>query len=406
MCAPKDKGGKRCLKHQAGTAAETRFVEAKTGVSRETIYETLKELNKEGRKLDAPALAEVKEFINKEQFIVNHDPELSERDRKLILKNLDKARQEAEKQGVTGGAFHAWKNLFSKTVEKIKKPALAVGLIGALSFSLAGCSGSMNNDDVDNTPNPTTSTGALCDPANDIYGDVIAKDQVKDERGEYCHVAIDPNAEALKRDDSKITTDTLTPLNITADQAYEYQKKAVEFFGSEGVDSTVLDNNPTEAPNEAAEAAWYAANQDKFDENAKLEYSVPGKLASSNIVINGYTPKLVRDGAPRVDKSSIVVNEVYGKAGVDGIANQVVVNLGAKVTYRATDEETVAWKLTGAGATEESVKAEFPELFDGKGENTILVDGKFAYSYSVDSGLLVGNSFTYDITYSKGAKVE
>lgn len=282
-------------------------------------------------------------------------------------------------------------------------PGYLLSISGAgllVTLALAGCSTDESFREPEVKPS-VTAASAVCDPTNHLYGDVIPAELKTDELGEYCHVSVDEDAEALQRNDSKLTTATLDAVNITADEAFAFQQKAVKFFGSEGVDSSALDLNGAEAPNAEVEQAWYTANAREFDESLKAENTVEGKLRSSNVVINSYLPELIRDGAPRLSKSEIEVNEVYGKAGEAGAPNQVVVNLGTKTEYRATDAEALAWKLTGKGATRESIEAEFPQLFDETGENRIELEGIFAYSYSIDSGLLVGNSFEYDVNLVK-----
>jgi hypothetical protein len=409
MCQTKSQGGKRCLRHQAATNAEVKYAWAKTGVDTDTIYGILKELNKEGRKLDAPELAEVNSFLNMEEFKVkaDQDPRLTQKEKKVILKNLNKAREEAAKQGVTGGAFHAWKNIFSKTVEKMKRPVIALGVVGAMAFSLAGCTGAINKD---NNPIPTSSpsasspvTGPLCDPANDIYGDVVPTKIEKDERGEYCHVGIDPKAEALN-DDSKITMSTLEENGISKEQALAIQKKAVTFVGSEGIDSAILDRNTNGTDgNDDNALAWVKSNRDYLDASALPEYEKSGSMFTSNLVVNGNIPQTIRDGKPRLSASSIAVEETYATPNkVEGQPAEVVVLMSVKAAYRATDEEAVNWLLYfDSSKTEESVKAENPELFDGKDENNILLSGKVAYAYSSATEKITGNSYEYSIDYKK-----
>jgi hypothetical protein len=409
MCQTKSQGGKRCLRHQAATNAEVKYAWAKTGVDTDTIYGILKELNKEGRKLDAPELAEVNSFLNMEEFKVkaDQDPRLTQKEKKVILKNLNKAREEAAKQGVTGGAFHAWKNVFSKTVEKMKRPVIALGVVGAMAFSLAGCTGAI---DKENNPIPTSSpsasaptTGPLCDPANDIYGDVVPTKIEKDERGEYCHVGIDPKAEALN-DESKIKMNTLEENGISKEQALAIQKKGVTFAASEGLDSTILDRNTNGTPgNDDNALAWVEQNKDYFDPSSLPAYQETGAIYRGNLVINGNTPQTIRDGKPRLSASSIALEETYAKANpTEGQPADIVVLMSVKAAYRVSDEETVNWLLYfDSSRTEESVKAENPELFDGSGENNILLEGKLAYSYSSATEKLNGNSYEYMIDYKK-----
>jgi len=103
-------------------------------------------------------------------------------------------------------------------------------------------------------------------------------------------------------------------------------------------------------------------------------------------------------------QSSITVTSIYASALSRGTANQVIVTLNAKASYRAIDADTVAFQLRYSPAkTKESVQAEHPELFDGTGENNIFLDGTFTYAYSTETRLLVGNRSDYEIDYKANA---
>src|SRR5690606_24570451 len=113
-----------------------------------------------------------------------------------------------------------WKNLMSKTIERIKKPLLAIGLTGTLIASLAACSvGAPINPDKTNEPSPTPDTVACSTENPGPWGDVIAKDSVTDEFGEYCHTTIDPNSGAFKYDATKVDMAALETHGFTEEDA-------------------------------------------------------------------------------------------------------------------------------------------------------------------------------------------
>ena len=130
MCQAKSLGGKRCLAHSAASRAFVRLVTRKTGANADMVQDTLKELNKEGRNLSAPTATEVKELFDRNRFVAEHDPDLDPKDSKLIVKNLIEAENEAKKQGVTAGAFHAWKNLMRRVTEKMKRGFKVATVLG------------------------------------------------------------------------------------------------------------------------------------------------------------------------------------------------------------------------------------------------------------------------------------
>lgn len=386
MCAPKSQGGKRCLRHAAGSVSMVRLTEAKTGLDRETVYETLKELNKEGRKLEAPELKEVKEFLNKEEFVVKHDPELSERDRKLILKNLQKAKDEAEKQGVTGGAFHAWKNLLKRSISKIKKPLIGIAAVGVLAFSLSGCSGSVTE-----TPKPTPSSSSTSQPAaacaNEELGDVVATKQVKNDKGEYCQVELDSNAAILKADKSKWDAASLKANGISDDQAQQAVDSVAKFYASEGVDSPILDQT-----NADVNAKWLDENAPKYVDPEWIDSVKSTPIESSQLVSNGLTPELVYDGKSRVSSEAITLQSVSGTKNDKGQA-VVVVKFNSKASYRATDASLITWAKTHIdGSTDESLKSQYPFLADNK-DSQAKVDANLVYSINPSNNKITGFSY-------------
>jgi hypothetical protein len=396
MCQTRAQGGRRCLKHAGASVAEVHFSWAKTGVDKNTIYATLKELNKEGRKLEAPELAEVKAFLKKEEFVVKHDPDLSERDRKLILKNLAKANDEAEKQSVSGGAFHAWKNVFSKTVEKMKKPLVAAGLVGVLAFSMAGCSsGSLNNGpDGTNVPSPSSSSSSapvVCsteDPGP--YGDVVAKEKVTDEFGDYCHTTIDPNSDALKYDPAKVDLASLEANGFTEEDAKEAQVTAVTVYSEKILDNSRLDNYSQGAKE------WLAENESfivpkwrqAFSDNVDAGENGTG-LSRSGIIVTDILPSpLTRDGGPRALTTNIAVNKIYAVEG-----KVLVVDMASTSVYKADDAPIVeAVVKNNDSITEDSLKVSNPELFDGTNDSILTLDAKTLLAFDAGNNKQISGS--------------
>jgi hypothetical protein len=385
MCQPLPPlgSGKRCLIHSKATVAELHFVWAKTGVDKENIYAILKQLNKEGRKLSAPELAEVNEFLDKEEFKVKLDPDLSDRDRKMILKNLAKARDEAEEQGVTGGAFHAWKNVFKETVAKMKKPLVAMGLAGVLVAGIAGCAGSLNNDQ-NNTNSPTPTETVACSTENPgEYGDVIALKDVTDEQGTYCQTTIDPRSEALVYDASKVDVPSLIEYGFTEEDAKKAQETTVKFVTEEALDSAALDSTDP-----AAFSTWAQKNDSRFSGDWDV-------AATDGVVYSGSLNGLVRDGAPRSSETTISVLKIYaqGNAAVEGDGT-LVVETRSTAKYRMSDDAAIESYITGGyTGTREALIAEHPDLADGV-ENLLIVQSKYTAGYNKE-GKISGAAFTY-----------
>ena len=388
MCQLKAPDGtiKRCLRHAAGSKATVDYTSVKTRLDKENIYAILKQLNKEGRKLDAPELAEINEFLDKEEFKVKLDPELSERDRRMILKNLAKARDQAEEQGVTGGAFHAWKNVFKETVAKIKKPLIAMGLAGVLVASLAGCGGSLNNDN-NNTASPVPVDAVACSTENPgDYGDIVGLEDVTDAEGTYCHTTIDPKSEALIYDSAKVDMASLEKYGFTEEDAKKAQEETVTFVAEEALDSAALDSTDP-----AAISTWVQKNGGRFSG----DWDVAG---TEGVVYSGSLPILVRDGGPRSAETNISLSRIYAveNSSVKGEGTLVVETKNIS-KYRLSDESAiVAYTNEGYTGTREALISENPDLADGV-ENLLIVQSTYKNGYNKE-GKVNGVSYLYSAT--------
>ena len=403
MCKPSimpdGSAGKRCLRHASGSKQQIQFTWAKTGVDKENIYAILKQLNKEGRKLDAPELAEVKEFLNKEEFKVKLDPYLSDRDRKMILKNLDKAREEAEAQGVTGGAFHAWKNVFKETVAKMKKPLVAMGLAGVLLAGLSGCSGSLDTPDKTNVPEPTGTVACSTENPGE-YGDVVALEEVTDEYGTYCRTTIDPASTALIFDADKADS-SLATYGFTNEDASAAQKTAVTLFSEQVLDSTRLDNYSTSAKE------WLAENdsfilpkwRESFVNAVDTAPNGTGLSTTGMLVTDIMPTPLARNGGPRAQGTNISVTKVFATDN-----NQLAVQIESSSIYSATDTSIVKSVIKNNASLDEiSIKASNPELFDGLDDSVLTLNTNTLIAFEAgNTNQISGVSSVMNLVTSNG----
>ena len=325
MCAPKSQGGKRCLRHSAGSTATVRYTEAKLkSVSREEIYENLKELNKEGRKLDAPSTTEVQSFLAKEKFKAQLDPDLEERERKLIVKNLEKAAAEAEEQGVSGGAFYAWKNLFRRTWEKAKRPFAALTLSTVLIGSLASCSGG----DAPNAPEPNPSGSSISYTLD--LGDGVDGPVVTDEWGDYQRVVVDPAGVPFNED--VVQKDTFEEVGLTMEDAKQAQESAVKYLIED-----ITDNPTFDIPAERFATEYKKWNDENYSRIYDGEWAKDSEAVTSGGIIAQLGGSTIRDGKPRiasveVDVTSIVAYQT--EKGGKGISVHATITTG----YRVTDQ--------------------------------------------------------------------
>lgn len=383
MCAPKSKGGKRCLRHRANTKAVLTYVHAKTGVDKEQIYAIMKELNKEGRGLEAPSKEELEQYFNLEEFKAKYDNTLDEKEKVAILKNLLQARAEADEHGVTGGSMHAWKNALTRTVARVKKPLIAAGIAGTLLVSLAACTGGqMPNDDKTNAPAPTDTVACSTeDPGK--YGDVIPQEEVTDDYGTYCKTTIDPDSGALKYDSSKADIASLTEHGFTEEDAAAAQKTAVTFLAEQGLDSTRLDND------KQSDAEWLAQNKSLLSSPDAFNGE---SLVGTGLLVGDYLPTPIsRDGSPRAEETNIQVNKIYGSTSTTG-KDIIIVETGASSSYEAKNSTVVDLMAKNSNLSKEQIIAANPVLSNEDSPVGLLVQGTFSYSVTKDAPTQVAGS--------------
>lgn len=398
MCQPKDKGGARCLAHNPVTKFLVRVIGLKTGASPEVIKQAIKELYKEGKKLEMPSVAEVERWIDTKRFATEIDPSLDDHERKIQLNQLDRAKEEIQEHGVKGGAWHVWKNLqktVSTKMKSMRKAALAVGLIGAMSFGVAGCAGGL--DKGDSTPKPSstsTSQPATTEaPAVQTLGDVVTKTDangapvtVTDDKGTYQRVTLSPDDDAMK----------LNPANVDASVAaagwseadtLSGQQFIAKFVSEEGVDSNAVDSTSGWEKWKSEQSASYVAPEWSNMVSEPSQGSDRSAFITNNPNESGVP--LIRDGSPRVASSSVSVDKVSSME--IGGANNLVVSGKAVTQYRVTDATMLAsWQANNPDATKEAILKEKPELADGK-DGTYTSTFDFMYSVRPDaaSGWLI-----------------
>lgn len=257
MCQPKSQGGKRCAVHRYGSNASVRTTEAVLNAPKEIVLGAFKDLRKEGKALPEPERLEVVEFAVSEKFKVKYNPDIPERDKNTILRNWDK---EIQGDDVPNGAtFHAWKNMTSETLKRLRgRAGMAVASIGVATL-VAACSAGGSLEGQDNytpTPSPTVTSTPVEPteppaPGEDTpFGDWSEGDRAKiwekygssekdamltlrdetltDKHGTYVPLEIDV---------SKLSEENPT---IYSDEDYfEAREFAAEFYSKVGLDSVL-----------------------------------------------------------------------------------------------------------------------------------------------------------------------
>ena len=285
-----------------------------------------------------------------------------------------------------------------KSVSARLKPLLILGFTATLMVAIAGCSETASPVSANkNTTSPSPAAN-LCNPAEQIYGDSIAKKAVSDDLGKYCQTALNPKAEAYKKDVSKYDLVSLGKYGFTEEQAFQAQKTVVAFIGDQALDSSALDTNfPGTVGNDDAGMAWYAAHSDLIDSSTKSKYENSGDLKVTGIVLNGYLPPLIRDGKPRLSKTAIELVSVY--AGVSTINSLPQINVSAKFkgSYRATVDNAIKWISDNYGKTTEQVIKENPELAAKTGDKNMLFTGDMIFAVNPLNQKFNGNNFHFNM---------
>lgn len=400
MCQPKSKGGERCLAHSSFSKFVMRATKTKTNADDATIKQTMKELSKEGKDLPDVSPAEATAWVDTKRFATELDPDLDSHERTIQLAQLERAREEA-KNGVKGSRFHVWKNLMKRVASKMKKPLIAVGLIGSIAFGAAGCAQpapSNPNGSGAPTSSPSSSSQPV-DPAR-TYGDVIALKEVTDDKGTYQQTTVSDSDDSMQYDASKVDQ-TAYDAGFSDTDLESAQKWTAKFVAEQQADSGAVDSD----------AGWEA-----WKENEGRQYIAAGTYDSimtpapggdrSAVIYNNPSssvPPLIRDGAPRIRDEKITVTGLSG--GNDpSEGNYVWVSGTTETNYRATDEAALAFvKKQNPDASEQLLKETVPGLFDGK-ENAYKVNITWGYALvkSGDSWKLGG----YNTDVKSGGFVE
>jgi len=389
MCQSKAAGGARCSIHHHGTRAAVQTTVAKTSIEATAVEATFKSLNKEGKNLEAPSDAEFQAYLEKERFVTEIDPSLSERDKKMILKKIEQAKTE---NTPSGGTFHAWKNLMGESMRrygrKIRMGVAALGLSGLVVMT-SGCVQGINEPG--ETPGGTPSSSPTASSL--VYGDVIENGSVTDEYGSYIKTTISPDDESYKTlvgdVDPALYTNGYTEADVLSAQQF-----VATFAASESTDSTAVDGNGWEAwrANVGPQYVSGPFAQDLLNPAANGTDDRAGIIFNNP---NNSTPLMIRDGKPRLTSNVITIDSIKN-VDYEG-AHYIKVNGSASTSYRVSDADGLAWAMQRNNLTQEEVISQVPTLNDGK-ENTFLNTFNFGYTLEKKadgSWGIVGSSTKY-----------
>lgn len=354
-------GEHRCIVHNPISKFVVKIVTVRTKAPEPLVSKTLGELNKEGKNLPAPEPETVKSWIETERFAAQYDPTLSEHDRKIQMNRLDNATVE----NVSGGNFHAWKNLHGAVRSKIAQRVAAAGLVIGMSASLVGC---IANGTAPDQHQP----GAPAGPSTSISQVLGSGEKVETPTGTYEKIIMNPDAEAYQYKPIPGDEQALQGMGWTVSDGAAGQKHAVDYMTKEFIDSTALEGGDAEYQE------WYAHSAPKYYHDSVLPdvANNPGetKVILGNFGQNKFMPNLIHDGTPREKTLELQVDAAMPKPDYNGV--QYTVRYEA--SYRVNDAEAAKFVGLHTGLSGEAVlqsKYAKDVLKDGSGENIYKAKG-------------------------------
>lgn len=364
-------GNNRCLHHNPISKFVVKVVTVRAKAPEQLVNSTLVELSKEGKKLPAPAPEVVKNWVETEKFAAQYDPELSEHDRKIQLNRLNRA----ETENVSGGHFHAWKNLHGAVRSKMAQKIAAAGLLVGMSVSLVGCFANSNPNDQPVVPTNTPSS----------YGMVVGSgEKVETPTGAYEKITIDKTSPIYEYNNGDTHPSAMTDAGFTEEDGKASQKFVADYMVKEFVDSSALEGG------DAAYQQWHAVTAKSYYADNVYQEIQKGEAP---VVLGNYggtnslPPTFIHDGSPReksLDMNIVGFRPWDNAAGLKGVKYSVNYN----AEYRVDDANAAQFVSSHLGISKEDFlksNQSKDNLRDGTGENVFKASGKANIVVSKDS---------------------
>jgi hypothetical protein len=216
--------------------------------------------------------------------------------------------------------------------------ARAAAVAGAALLALAGCS-ALPFGFPSGSPSPSGSATPSDAPIGTPFGDVAPREQVTDELGTYLHITLSPVAAAATEVDPAAVQSSVEGSGWDRASLLEAQRFVATFVAEQTIDSSALDRDDHGWEQWLANTAptYFGAGVDEV-------ISSPDSGADRPVPIfndpDGFTPRLVRDGMPRLDDATIVVESLDSIPREGG--EWLEVSGTSDVAYRLSDEEARA----------------------------------------------------------------
>jgi hypothetical protein len=251
----------------------------------------------------------------------------------------------------------------------------ASGLLASGLLVLTGCSAFPSGFA---SPSPTASASPSSSPVpiGPAFGDVAPRESVTDEIGTYLHITLAPDSAAATEVDPGTVGSSIAGSSWDDDGLLAAQRFVATYVAEQTIDSIALDRD---------QRGWdiwlvdIAARY--FGPGANEDLAGPGDGSDRATPIfndpDDFTPRLVRDGLPRMDDATITIDSLENMPREGG--EWLVVTGTSDVAYRLNDDEARS-ALAQQGFDQETING-FPALTDG-------VDGHYLvhleWSYAVE----------------------
>lgn len=284
MCQTLAQGGKRCDTHKDGSKATVSLTSRIADVQEKIVRKVFGSLKKEGKGLESPDKEEVISYAETGKFLTKYNPDIPERQKKTIMNQFDKAKEEEP----SGPLFHAWKHTLPEVLRRTRKSMSAVGIAGVI-LATSACGGGQSGVTVTPAPSESPSVSVSAAPSaspsatpsvsagSKINGIPTLTEVANDGKGEYIKTTISDDDPAMKYNPA-IVQGSASQL-YSPDEIVDGQRFVSKFVAEEVIDST-LNNNPSDPANISN---WISKNGDKFDPAQKDALFRELKTPGSNV---------------------------------------------------------------------------------------------------------------------------
>jgi hypothetical protein len=290
--------------------------------------------------------------------------------------------QREQAENVSGGQFHAWKNLNGTVRSKMRQKIAATGLVVGMSVSLVGCFANTNNE---------TSAAPINAPT--FIRQVIGSgEMITTNTGSYERILAAEDSTLYKYNEGKGNPDYMQAAGWTEEDGLASQKVVTNYMVQEFIDSSALETGDTGLQEWQKNSApkYYTREVIEMLESTPDSSAVLGNFAGETSL-----PKFINDGTPRQKNVEIAYDGLIphsDEAGNKGIKY----TLHYKIDYRVDDASAVEFAAALGGTAKDSLK-------DGTGENIYRAEGDAQIIVGKDANkewkiLGFGAYTTYDST--------